>query len=147
MRATPHGNGSPAHAGYRGIVHALAVCPSFDRTSVDYQRAQCKDAALRTRRAQRARAAKRKVAPHLKTARAHVLILGLRLVQNVLAHQRYRQIAFRANGLARVAIKLQMVSINPGPAGARDTRLVIGLARDGEAIRTRGLRRPAQQNA
>ena len=147
MRAAAYANGCTAHAGHRGIDHAPAVSPVIDQATVDHQRAQRKDAALRTRRAQRTRAAKRKVAPYLKAARAHVRILGLRLVHNVLAHQRYHQVALRANGLVCVAVKLQMVGIGPGPAGARDTRLVVCLARDGKAIRTRGIRRPAQQNA
>ena len=147
MCTTAYGNGSPAHAGHRSIDHAPAVCPAIDQAAVDYQRTKRKDAALRTRRAQRACAAKRKVTPHLKTARAHVSILGLRLVYNILTHQRYHQIAFRANGLVSVIIKLQMVGIGPRPAGARDAGLIIRLARDGKAIRTRGIRRPAWQNA
>ena len=37
--------------------------------------------------------------------------------------------------------------IGRGPAGARRARLVVRRAREDEALRARGIRRPAQQNA
>lgn len=45
--------------------------------------------------------------------------------------------------LGNVAVKLQVVGIGPGPAGARHARLVVRCARNDEALRTRGIRRPA----
>ena len=52
-----------------------------------------------------------------------------------------------ADGRARVVVKLQMVGIGPDPARARHASLVVRRARDDEALRARGIRRPAQQNA
>ena len=52
-----------------------------------------------------------------------------------------------ADGCAREVVKLQMVGIGPDPARARHARLVVRRARDDEALRARGIRRPAQQNA
>ena len=60
---------------------------------------------------------------------------------------RHHQVAVGADGLARVTVKLQMVGIGPSPSGTRCARLVVRRARNDEALRTRGIRRPAQQNA
>ena len=37
VRAAPHGNGGPAYASHRSIVHASAVYPAFDQATVDHQ--------------------------------------------------------------------------------------------------------------
>ena len=51
---------------------------------------------------------------------------------------RARGSAIGTDGLARVAVKLQVVGIGPGPAGARNARLAVR--------RARCIRRPAEQN-
>ena len=71
----------------------------------------------------------------------------MRLRHGVLPGKRQHQVALGADGLARVAIKLQMAGIGPDPAGARHARLAVRRARDKQALRARGTRRPAQQNA
>ena len=112
------------------------------------------DPALRARRRQGAGAAKRQVAPHLHAAQRDVRIGRMRLRHGVLPGKRQHQVALGADGLAlgadglaRVAVKLQVVGIGLGPAGARHARLAVRRARDDEALRARGIRRPAQQNA
>lgn len=65
----------------------------------------------------------------------------------VLPGERHDQVAVGGGGVARVAVKLQMAGIGPGPAGARHARLAVRRARDKQALRARGTRRPAQQNA
>lgn len=105
------------------------------------------DPALRARRRQGPGTAKRQVAPHLHAAQRDVRIGRMRLRHGVLPGKRQRQVAFGADGLARVAVKLQVVGIGSGPAGARHARLVVRRARDDKALRARGIRRPAQQNA
>ena len=71
----------------------------------------------------------------------------MRLDHGVLPHKRHHQVVVGADGLARVAVKLQVVGIGPGPPGARRARLVVCGSRDEQAVRARGIRRPAQQNA
>lgn len=105
------------------------------------------DPALRARRRQSPGAAERQVAPHLHAAQRDVRIGHMRLRHGVLPGKRQHQVALGADGPTRVAVKLQVVGIGPGPAGARNARLVVRRARDDEALRTRGIRRPAQQNA
>lgn len=105
------------------------------------------DTALRARRRQGPGAAKRQVAPHLPAAQRDVRIRRMRLRHGVLSGQGHHQVAISADGLARKAVKLQVVGIGPGPAGAGHARLVVRRARDDEALRARGIRRPAQQNA
>ena len=105
------------------------------------------DPALRTRRRQRAGADKRKVSPHLHAAPRNVHVERARLDNSVLPGQRNHQVAVGANGLARIAGQLQMVGIGPSPTGARHARLAVRGARDDQALRARGIRRPAQQNA
>lgn len=105
------------------------------------------DPALRARRRQGPGAAKRQVTPHLHAAQRDVRIGRMRLRHGVLPGKRQHQVALGADGLARVAVKLQVVGIGPGPAGARHARLVVRRTRDDEALRARGIRRPAQQNA
>ena len=105
------------------------------------------DRALRARCRQGPGAAKRQVAPHLHAAQRDVRIGRMRLRHGVLPGKRQHQVAVGADGLARVAVKLQVVGIGPGPAGARHARLAVRRARDDEALRARGIRRPAQQNA
>lgn len=105
------------------------------------------DPALRARRRQGSGAAKRQVAPHLHAAQRDVRIGRMRLRHGVLPGKRQHQVALGADGLARVAVKLQAVGIGPGPPGARSARLIVRGARNEQAIRARGIRRPAQQNA
>lgn len=102
---------------------------------------------MRTRRRQRAGADKRKVSPHLHAATRDVHVGRARLDNSVLPGQRHHQVVVGADGLARVAVKLQMVGVGPGPPGARRARLVVRGARNEQALRARGIRRPAQQNA
>ena len=105
------------------------------------------DRALRARCRQGPGAAKRQVAPHLHAALRDVRIGRMRLRHGVLPGKCQHQVAVSADGLSRVAVKLQVAGIGPGPAGARHARLVVRRARDDEALRARGIRRPAQQNA
>ena len=72
---------------------------------------------------------------------------GALVSTTALPGQRHHQVAVGADGLARVAVELQVVGIGPGPPGARHARLVVRDARDEQAVRARGIRRPAQQNA
>lgn len=60
---------------------------------------------------------------------------------------RARGSAIGIDGLARVAVKLQMIGIGPGSAGALHARLVVRRDRDDEALRAHCIRRPTQQNA
>ncbi|PWM72268.1 MAG: hypothetical protein DBX45_09225 [Oscillospiraceae bacterium] len=71
----------------------------------------------------------------------------MRLDHRVAPGKRHDQVAVGADGVARVAVKLQMAGIGPGPAGARHARPVVRRARDDEALRARGIGRPAQQDA
>ena len=81
-------------------------------------------------------------------ARADGADIGrMRLRHGVPPGKRQHQVAVGPDGLARVAVKLQVVGIGPRPAGARHARLVVCRVRDDEALRARGIRRPAQQNA
>ena len=105
------------------------------------------DPALRARRRQGPGAAKRQVAPHLHAAQRDVRIGRMRLRHGVLPGKRQHEVSLSADGLARVAVKLQLVGIGPGPARARHARFVVRRARDDVALRARGIRRPAQQNA
>ena len=105
------------------------------------------DPALRAHRRQGPGAAKRQVAPHLHAAQRDVRIERMRLRHGVLPGKRQHQVAVGADGLARVAVKLQVVGIGLGPTGARQAGRVGRRARDDEALRARGIRRPAQQNA
>ena len=61
------------------------------------------DPALRTRRRERAGAAKRKVSPHLHAAHGNVRIERMRLDHGVLPHKRHHQVAVGADGLAHIA--------------------------------------------
>ena len=105
------------------------------------------DRALRARCRQGPGAAKRQVAPHLHAALRDVRIGRLRLDHRVLPHKRHDQVAVGADGVARVAVELQMAGIGPGPTGARNARLAVRRARDEQALRARGIGRPAQQDA
>ena len=105
------------------------------------------DRALRARCRQGPGAAKRQAAPHLHAALRDVRIGRIRLRHRVLPGECHDQVAVGGGGVARVAVKLQMADIGPGPAGARHARLAVRRARDEQALRARGTRRPAQQNA
>ena len=142
-----HGHVAGDHAGDRLVRNIGPVRPGVDGASVYHERLQNVDPALRARRLQGPGAAKRQVAPHLHAAQRDVRIGRMRLRHGVLPGKRQRQVAVGADGLARVAVKLQVVGIGPGPAGARHARLVVRRARDDEALRARGIGRPAQQNA
>lgn len=54
---------------------------------------------------------------------------------------------FGANGLIRITIEFQMTDINPHPANARNTWLAARNVAYKHALRVRGIRRPALQNA
>lgn len=71
----------------------------------------------------------------------------MRLRHRVAPHKRHDQVAVCADGFARVAVKLQMAGIGPGPTGARHARLAVRRARDEQALRARGESWPAQQDA
>ena len=71
----------------------------------------------------------------------------MRLRHGVLPGKRQHQVALGADGLARVAVKLQMIGIGPGSAGALHARLVVRRVRDDEALRAHCIRRPTHQNA
>mgnify|MGYP007054892874 CR=1 FL=1 len=73
--------------------------------------------------------------------------IAIRTLRNELIPAFHNHPTVGTDGLARVAVELQVVGIGPGPAGARHDRLVVRRARDDEALRARGIRRPAQQNA
>lgn len=135
------------HAGHLRIRDAAAVGPRVDLAAVHRERPRHVDPALRARGHQRPGAAERQIAPHLHAATRDVHVERARLDNSVLPGQRHHQVAFGADGLARVAVKLQMFVIGPGPTGARYARPVVRGARDEQAIRARGIRRPAQQNA
>lgn len=91
------------------------------------------DPALRARGRQGAGAAKRQVAPHLNAAQRDVRIGRMRLRHGVLPGNRQHQVAFGTDGFARVAVKLQMADIGPGPTGTRRARLAVLRARDEQA--------------
>lgn len=105
------------------------------------------DPALRARRRKGPGAAKRQVAPHLHAALRDVRIGSMRLDHRVAPGKRRDQVAVGADGLSRVAVELQMAGIGLGPAGARHARLAVRRARDEQALRARGIGRPAQQDA
>lgn len=105
------------------------------------------DPALRARSRQQSGATKRQVASHLHAALRNVHVGRLHLLHGVLPGQRHHQVAVGADGLARVAVKFQVIGIGPCPAGARDARVVVRRARNDEALRARGIRGPAKQNA
>lgn len=54
---------------------------------------------------------------------------------------------FSANGLIRITIEFQMTGIDLHPANARNTWLAARNVAYKHALRVRGKRRPAQQNA
>lgn len=66
------------------------------------------DPALRGRRRQGPGAAKRQTAPYLHAAQRDVRIGRMRLRHGVLSGKRQHQVAVGADGLARVAVKLQV---------------------------------------
>lgn len=123
------------------------VGPRVNLAAVHRERPRHVDPALRARGHQRPGAAERQIAPHLHAATRDVHVGRARLDNSVLPGQRHHQVAVGADGLARVAVKLQVAGIDPGPPGARHARLVIRGARNEQALRARGIRRPAQQNA
>ena len=145
--AAAHDHVASDHAGDSFVGNIGPVCPGIDGAAVHHERLRNVDPALRARRLQGPGAAKRQVAPHLHAAQRDVRIGRMRLRHGVLPDKRQHQVAVGADGLARVAVKLQVVGIGPGPAGARHARLVVRRTRDDEALRARGIRRPAQQNA
>lgn len=49
----------------------------------------------------------------------------MRLYHGVLPGKRQHHVAICADGLSHVAVKLQVVSIGPGPSGARHARDVV----------------------
>lgn len=135
------------HPGHPRIRDAGAVGPRVNLAAVHRERARHVDPALRARGHQRPGAAERQIAPHLHAAARDVHVGRARLDNSVLPGQRHRQVAVGADGLARVAVKLQVAGFGPGPTGARRARLVVRGARNEKAVRARGIRRPAQQNA
>lgn len=135
------------HAGHPRIRDAVAVGPRLNLAAVHRERPRHVDPALRARGHQRPGTVERQIAPHLHAATRDVHVGRARLDNSVLPGQRHHQVAVGADGLARVAVKLQMVGIGPSPSGARHARLVVRGARDEQALRARGIRRPAQQNA
>ena len=135
------------HAGRPRIRDAGAIGPRVNLTAFHRERPRHVDPALRARGHQRPGAAERQIAPHLHAATRDVHVGRARLDNSVLPGQRYHQVAVGADGLARVAVKLQMAGIGPDPPGARHARLVVRGARNERAVRARGIRRPAQQNA
>ena len=90
------------------------------------------DPALRARRRQGPGAAKRQVAPHLHAAQRDIRIGRMRLRHGVLPGKRQHQVAFGADGLARVAVKLQVVGFGPDPAEARRTESLAPAAKRGK---------------
>ena len=142
-----HGHVACDHAGDRLVRNIGPVRPGIEGAAVHHERLRNVDPALRARRRQGPGTAKRQVAPHLHAAQRDVRIGRMRLRHGVLPGKRQHQVALGADGLARVAVKLQVVGIGPGPAGARHARLAVRRALDDEALRARGIRRPAQQNA
>lgn len=123
------------------------VGPRVNLAAVHRERPRHVDSTLRARGHQRPGAAEHQIAPHLHAATRDVHVGRVRLDNSVLPGQRHHQVVVGADGLARVAIKLQMVGSGPGPAEARHARLVVRGARNEQAVRARGIRRPAQQNA
>ena len=75
------------------------------------------------------------------------LPIAIRTLRNELIPAFHNHPAVGADGLARVAAELQVVGIGPGSAGARHARPAVRVDRDDQALRARGTRRPAQQNA
>lgn len=75
------------------------------------------------------------------------LPFAIRTLRNELMPAFHNHPAVGADGLARVAAELQVVGIGPGSAGARHARPAVRVDRDDQALRARGTRRPAQQNA
>lgn len=65
------------------------------------------------------------------------------MVRRTVSHK----ITFGANGLIRITFEFQMTSIDPHSANARNTWLVARNVAYKHALRVRGKRRPAQQNA
>lgn len=65
------------------------------------------------------------------------------MVRRTVSHK----VAFGANDLIRITIELQMTGIGPHPANARDVWLAARNVAYKHALRVRGKRRPAQQNA
>lgn len=77
------------NAGNSLVKNACSVGPGIDRAAVHHQRLGHMDPALRTRRRERAGAAKRKVSPHLHAAHGNVRIGRMRLDHRVLPHKRH----------------------------------------------------------
>ena len=65
------------------------------------------------------------------------------MVRRMVSHK----VTFGANGLIRITIEFQMTGIGPRPANARNARLAARNVAYKHALRVRGKRRPAQQNA
>ena len=101
--AAAHGQASRGDAGYGLANNAGPVRAGVDRAAVHHQRLGHMDPALRTRRRERARTAKRKAAPYLHAAHGNVCIGHARLDHGVLADERHHQVAIGADGLARIA--------------------------------------------
>lgn len=65
------------------------------------------------------------------------------MVRRAVSHK----VTFGANGLIRITIEFQMTGIDPHPANARNVWLAARNVAYKHALRVRGKRRPAQQNA
>ena len=65
------------------------------------------------------------------------------MVRRAVSHK----VTFGANGLIRITIEFQMTGIDPYPANARNVWLAARNVAYKHALRVRGKRRPAQQNA
>lgn len=115
--ASTYGQAACGNASNWLVKNACPVGPGIDRAAVHHKRLGHMDPALRTRRRERAGADKRKVTPHLHAAHGNVRIGHMRLDHGVLPHKCYHQVAVGADGLARIAGKLQMVGFGPSPPG------------------------------
>ena len=73
--------------------------------------------------------------------------IAIRTLRNELIPAFHNHPTVGTDGLARVADELQVVGIGPGSAGARHAWPAVRVVRDDQALRARGTRRPAQQNA
>lgn len=73
--------------------------------------------------------------------------IAIRTLRNELIPAFHNHPTIGTDGLARVADELQVVGIGPGSAGARHAWPAVRVVRDDQALRARGTRRPAQQNA
>lgn len=75
------------------------------------------------------------------------LPFAIRTLRNELIPAFHNHPTVGTDGLVRVADELQVVGIGPGSAGARHAWPAVRVVRDDQALRARGTRRPAQQNA